>query len=282
MSEQDGTPEQEPAAPDTTDGTHEQPTTALPADDAGAAGAPYGGYQPTRSYEPPASQPYGQPGYGQQPYGQVYGQQGQYGYGQQPQYGQQQGYGQSQYGQQQYGQQQYGQQQYGQPGQYGYGQQPQYGQQQDYGQSQYGQSQYGQQQYTQYGQGQYGYQQPGYQQPGYQQGYAGGYQPYQPPTASPHRNSRRPLLFGLLGLVVVLVIAGVLFAVFASGTKKLSHTAVEQFIEQRLGATGVVCNGGQNFAMTSNGATFGCTAAGGRHYTVTITDKNSGRYTVSQ
>jgi len=63
--------------------------------------------------------------------------------------------------------------------------------------------------------------------------------------------------------------------------KKLSHTAVEQFITSRLNATNVVCNGGRDFALKADGAKFTCTAAGGKRFTITITDAESGHYVVS-
>ena len=153
--------------------------------------------------------------------------------------------------------------QYGQP-HYGH---PQYGQQ-AYGQPQYGQQAYGQPQYGT----------PGYGQPGYGAGYPSSYQP-----APPERKSRRGLWLGLLALIVVVAVALVLVFVVIKpfGNKKLSHTAVEHFIEQHLGASHVVCNGGKDFPMTADNATFTCTAGSGQRFTVTIDNKNTGAYTVS-
>jgi hypothetical protein len=252
----------------------EQPTTAFPSQPGypqGYGTRPAGDdYQPTRVFgaglggqpqapaEPPQAyspQGYGQPGYGQPGYGQP-------GYGQ-PSYGQpgygQPGYGQPGYGQPGYGQPEYGQQ-YGQPG---YGQPP-YGQQ-------YGQPGYDQQ-YGQYGVAAGYAQPPGYvQQPGY--GAPGGY-------AQPAKKSRKGLVVALLAGLVVLVAAGVLVFLYLNRETRLSHTAVQNYIEQHLGATGVVCNGGKDFTMKSNGQTFTCTAAGGKTYTVTIENKDNGTYQV--
>ena len=52
------------------------------------------------------------------------------------------------------------------------------------------------------------------------------------------------------------------------------------YIEQSLGATSVTCNNGKDFTMKKNNATFTCTAAGGKKYTVTIKDKSNGNYLV--
>ena len=121
---------------------------------------------------------------------------------------------------------------------------------------------------------------PGYtQQPGYGQQY--GQPGYGQPAPEP-KKSRRGLLISLAALVVVLAVAAVLiFLVFKPfADKKLSHTAVEKFITSRLGATNVKCNNGQDFDMKHNGDSFKCTAAGGKSYTVTIKNKDNGRYEV--
>ena len=74
------------------------------------------------------------------------------------------------------------------------------------------------------------------------------------------------------------------FAVFKPfGDKKLSHTAVENFITNsaQLGKpTSVTCNGGKDMTMTRNGQSFSCSAGGGKSYTVTIKDKKTGAYQV--
>ncbi|MGI8680102.1 MAG: DUF4333 domain-containing protein [Jatrophihabitans sp.] len=181
----------------------------------------------------------------------------------------QQGYGQQGYGQQGYGRhgaradqatQTYGQPGYGNAPSYGAGEQP-YGGQPSYpgGAGSYGQSGYGSQGYT--------------QQPGYDQG-------YQP---QPARKSRKGLWIALVGLVVVLAVAAVLvFVVFQPfGNKKLSHTAVEKYITSNLKATNVKCNGGNDFEMKKNGDSFTCTSSGGGTFTVTIKNKDDGRYVVA-
>jgi hypothetical protein len=208
-------------------------------------------YEPPQ-YEPPAYEPrsYDPPAYPpqqQQPYQQPYGQQG---------------YGQQGYGQQGDSQQGYGQQQpYYQPG---YPQQPQtqaYGQppyQQEYGQ--YGQQGYGQQQYGQYG----------------QQG-----APYTPYSTDEQGKRRLWLWVGLVVAVVVIAVGAVAFITkpAALGFKKvLDHTAVENTVRQG-GYTNVNCNDGKN-PKVKKGATFTCTADGGKKVTVTITD-SKGDYTWS-
>jgi len=52
----------------------------------------------------------------------------------------------------------------------------------------------------------------------------------------------------------------------------LDHAAVEQQIE-KAGYTNVVCNNGKN-PTVKKGATFTCTADGGRRVTVTITSSD--------
>ena len=65
-----------------------------------------------------------------------------------------------------------------------------------------------------------------------------------------------------------------------AGVKSLSHEAVESYIDSHFGTTGVMCNDGANFPMTSNGATFPCAAQTGSAFTVTVTNKSTGDYTV--
>lgn len=233
----------------------DQPTTTFgpPADE-----------QPTTSFErppmpgpyPPAppSSPYPTHGYGQQqqsgysPYQQPgYGSQPGYGYPQDPGYQQTQAY----------------QPVPGYP-QGGYGQQPQ-------GYSPYQQPSYGQGYEQQQG---YGYQQPAY---GTQPGYG---EPAPAPAKRGHAG-----LWASIAAVVAVIVALVLISYFAKVpsswyTTKLSHTAVEKYITERLGATNVSCNGGKDFPMKRDGATFTCTAAGGKTFTVTIKDKSNGAYVV--
>jgi hypothetical protein len=42
----------------------------------------------------------------------------------------------------------------------------------------------------------------------------------------------------------------------------------------------LVCNGGVDFPMIANGASFTCIAAGGKTFTVTIDSKDTGSYLV--
>jgi hypothetical protein len=139
----------------------------------------------------------------------------------------------------------------------GYPQQP-YGAPPPYSQyGQYGQQQYGQQQYGPYG-----------QQPPY-----GGYPPAAPP--------RKRRVWPWLGIAAIVAVAALVAASFVAkpqfmGFKKvLDHTAVEQQIEKG-GYTNVVCNNGKN-PTVKKGATFTCTADGGKTVTVTITS-SSGDY----
>lgn len=200
---------------------------------------------------PPAAPYAGQPGYGQT-YQPPQPPSAPPGYGQQPNYGQP-GYGQPGYGPQPgYGQQ-------------GYPQQPSYGQQP------YGQPGYQQQPYAATA----GQQQTAYQQSGYS---TGGY-PVQP--AEPAKKGRG-LLWTILGLVVVIVAAVLVTGLVAPGwlkTTKLSHTAVESYIEQQFGAKGVACNGGSDIDI-SKGRTFTCTGADNSSFKVTLTDDKGG-YRVS-
>src|SRR5207302_4436022 len=121
--------------------------------------------------------------------------------------------------------------------------------------------------YGQPGYGQAGYGQPGYGQPGYgQAGYGPSapaygtqpppaYQPYAPPQG---KKSRRGPLFSVIGLVVVLAAAAVVVLLLTK-QKKLSHTAVENYIAKQYSASNVKCNGGKDFKL-KNGATFTCSA----------------------
>jgi hypothetical protein len=221
--------------------TPEQPTTTF--------GPPPGG----PSYGPPSRSPYAPPSGGEQGYGQS-------GYGQPSypsSYGAPSGYGQPQADPQGY-----------QPTQVfgaGFGQQPYPpAPPSGYGQPAYGQSTYGAP--TGYGQP------PGYtQQPGY------GEAPYGQPPA---KKSRKGLVISLIALVVVVAAAVVVVLLLANREKKLSHTAVEKYITNNLGATNVKCNGGNDFTMKHNGDKFTCTADGGKTFTVTIENKNDGSYLV--
>ncbi len=81
-------------------------------------------------------------------------------------------------------------------------------------------------------------------------------------------------------IVAALAIGSVLTKKPASWyPKKLSHTAVERYITNTLSATNVKCNGGKDFTLKKAGDTFTCSAAEGKTFTVTITNKD-GHYTV--
>jgi hypothetical protein len=84
-------------------------------------------------------------------------------------------------------------------------------------------------------------------------------------------------------IAVVLAIAGVVLFLTPGllVTKYLSHSAVEQFIQSdpATGFTNVKCNNGEDVKL-KKGATFTCTADGGKKATVTITS-DSGAYTWS-
>jgi hypothetical protein len=80
--------------------------------------------------------------------------------------------------------------------------------------------------------------------------------------------------------IVVAVVLIILFvAPGAAVTKKLSHTAVQSTITSQSSGqyTNVVCNGGSD-ATVKTGATFTCTASGGKQIQVTMTD-GKGAYT---
>src|SRR6266542_1706715 len=134
-----------------------------------------------------------------------------------------------------------------------------------YGQQGYGQQGYGQQGYGQQGYGQYG-----------QQG-----APYTPYSTDEHGKRRLWLWVALVVAVVVIAVGAVAFITkpAALGFKKvLDHTAVENTVRQG-GYTNVNCNDGKN-PKVKKGATFTCTADGGKKVTVTITD-SKGDYTWS-
>lgn len=199
---------------------------------------------PQQPYQPPAQQPYSQPGY-QQPA--AYPPPQSYPPPQQSYPPSQQAYGQPPY-----------QSEQGYP--QGYAGQPQYGQQQ-YGQSPYGQQQYGQQEY---GQQQYGQQAP-----------------YTPYSSAPPKKRHLGLWLGIAALVIVIALgAGAFIAkpAFLGFKKVLDHTAVENTVKQG-GYTNVKCNDGKD-PKVKKGATFTCTADGGKKVTVTITD-SKGNYTWS-
>ena len=171
--------------------------------------------------------------------------------GQQPTYGQP-GYGQADTSGQTaaYGQPSYGQQSYGQPPAYN---PPAYGQQQSYGQTPSS------------------YATP----PAY------GQQPY---GAAPAGKKGKGLLYtviGLLVVVIVLVVVAFVAKVPASlFPKKLSHSAVEQYIATNFSATGVKCNGGKDYKIKA-GDTFTCSADQNASFTVRLTNKDGG-YQVSK
>ncbi|GAA1904698.1 protein of unknown function (DUF4333) [Williamsia serinedens] len=193
-------------------------------------------------------------------------------YGQQPQYG---GHpGQAPWGQQGYGQQpppQYGQQPYGQQPPPQYGQQP-YGQQPppQYGQQPYGQQPYGQQPYAQ----------------------SAGSAPGQDAFASmAPSKARRPMLFGVIGGVVALVVVLAITAFWAPGfavTTELSRSAAENGVRsilvrdyQATDVSSVQCPDGQK---VEKGSSFRCSAtiAGAQQQvTVTFLDDN-GTYQVGR
>lgn len=139
--------------------------------------------------------------------------------------------------------------------------------------------------------------QPGYPAPPGYPGYPGhaGYPPgypgdpnltgypaagYAQPPAAPVRR-RRVWLWSTLGAVALVAIAVVVL--FGSPgvlvTTKLSHAAVESYIEQHLGAAGVVCNGGHDITI-ARGASVECSAQDGARYRVTITRTAGAHYTV--
>jgi hypothetical protein len=211
------------------------------------------------SYLPPGYADYRPPPYEQQSYPREY---------QQPDYGRQE-YGAGQYQQGAYGQQaDYGQPSY--PPQYGppgYGQ-PSYGQ--PYGQPGYGQGGYGP---TGYASSDSGYAMQQYQ-PSYQQTRTG----YDEPGVEAPAHRSLGWLWGTLVALAVIAIVAVLVLLTKPSflyTKRLSHTAVEQTIEQqskgRGDYTNVKCPSGPN---AKTGTTFTCTADGGKKINVNVTSNN--------
>ncbi|HEY3714047.1 MAG TPA: DUF4333 domain-containing protein [Jatrophihabitantaceae bacterium] len=241
-----------------------QPTQQMPAFPPPPPGVPYQPPPAPPAYPPPAPQqapapPPPQQGYPpaapyqqQQPpaWAEQQAQSGP-GYGQQP-YPPEQGYGQQPYPpEQSYGQQGYApEQSYGQQG---YAPEQGYGQQQPYGApppAGYGQ-------YAQYG-----------QQP----------PPYTPYPPGPPKNRHLGLWLGVAAVVVVAALAIAAFVAkpgFLGFKKVLDHSAVEKTIEKG-GYTNVKCNDGKN-PKVKKGATFTCTADGGKKVNVTITN-SSGNY----
>ena len=180
---------------------------------------------------------------------------------------------------------------YGQPGQPGqpygspgYGQpaQPAYGGQPGYGQPapQYGQP--AQPAYGQPAQPAYGQPAPQYGQPGYGQPQYGAPGPYG--YGAPQKKSKAPLIAGLVGLLVV-VVAAVLLFVFLGGSTVLDPAAVErdvsaQFQEREGVALQLDCP--DDMEVSAN-ATYECTGTTDRGENVTlqiaITDEKTAAYT---
>ena len=169
-----------------------------------------------------------------------------------------------------YGQpgQPYGQPGYGQPAQPGYGGQPGYGQPVP----QYGQPAYGQPA------------QPGYGAPG-QYGAPAQYgAPGQNGYGAPQKKSKAPLIAGLVGLLVLVVVAVLLF-VFLGGSTVLDPAAVErdvsaQFQDREGVAVQLDCP--DDMEVSAN-ATYECSGTTERGEDVTlqiaITDEESAAYT---
>ena len=169
---------------------------------------------------------------------------------------------------------------YGQPGQPGqpYGQ-PGYGQPAQPGYGQPAQPGYGQPA-PQYGQPA----QPAYGQPGYGQPQYGAPGQYGPGYGAPAKKSKAPLIAGLVGLLVVVVVAVLLF-VFLGGSTVLDPAAVErdvsaQFQEREGVAVQLDCP--DDMEVSAN-ATYECTGTTERGEDVTlqiaITDEASAAYT---
>ena len=254
------------------------------------------GYQPNPTPDQPAAQPPYDPYAPQQP---SYGQYGQPASAPQPQaydYGQQA----PQQPAYDYGQQQVPQQ----PG-YDYGQQqaqPTYGAP-DYSAQGYGQqAAYGQQQASGYGQPpsysanpQQSYQQPGYAAPAqpYQQPYgAPGYAA--PPAAAPAKKGGKGALIGIIGAVVVLIIAAVVLfwvpGVLTNGTKTFDSSQVQQGVTKILteappagyGLTGIADVSCPSDQKVTAGTTFTCNLTqdgAAKSVTISVVD-DSGTYTV--
>ena len=130
----------------------------------------------------------------------------------------------------------------------------------------------------------------------------GGWSPYggpvpdEPRSAPPTEPRRPPWVLASLALLEFFIIVGLAGWLYwkyqhdkdhpsgtpapGAGVKSLSHVAVERYIGDQFDLDGVVCNDGANFPMTSDGATFGCTSAAGKTFTVTVTDKQTGDYSV--
>lgn len=169
---------------------------------------------------------------------------------------------------------------YGQPGQ-----QPG----QPYGQPGYGQPGYGQPAQPGYGQpAQPGYGQPGYGQPAAPQYGApapyGAPGQYGPGYGAPAKKSKAGLIAGLVGLLV-LIVGAVLLFVFLGGSTVLDQGAVEtdvaaQFQEREGVAVDLTCPADME---VSSGATYECTGTteAGEEVTlqIAITDEESAAYT---
>ncbi|HEY7046321.1 MAG TPA: DUF4333 domain-containing protein [Jatrophihabitantaceae bacterium] len=137
---------------------------------------------------------------------------------------------------------------------------------------------YGQQPY----QPEPGYPQQPYGAPPQQQPYGQyspyGQQPYSPYPPAPPKKRHVGLWIGGAVVAVIVILAVVAFVTkpgFLGFKKVLDHTAVEKTIEKG-GYTNVKCNNGKN-PKVKKGATFTCTADGGKKVTVTITS-DSGNY----
>jgi hypothetical protein len=173
---------------------------------------------------------------------------------------------------------------YGQPGQPGYGQ-PGYGQPAQPGYGQPAAPQYGQPATPQYGQPaapQYGQPAPQYGAPAQYGQYGGGQ--YGPGYGAPAKKSKTGLIAGLVGLVV-LVVGAVLLFVFLGGSTVLDQGAVEndvaaQFQEREGVAVDLTCPADME---VSSGATYECTGTteAGEEVTlqIAITDEESAAYT---
>ena len=105
-----------------------------------------------------------------------------------------------------------------------------------------------------------------------------GQQPYSPYPPAPPKKRHLGLWIGGAVVAVIVILAVVAFVTkpaFLGFKKVLDHTAVEKTIEKG-GYTNVKCNNGKN-PKVKKGATFTCTADGGKKVTVTITS-DSGNY----
>jgi hypothetical protein len=168
---------------------------------------------------------------------------------------------------------------YGQPGQ-----QPG----QPYGQPGYGQPGYGQPAQPGYGQPAPQYGQPAYGQPAPQYGapgqYGAGPGQYGPGYGAPAKKSKAPLIAGLVGLLVLVVVAVLLF-VFLGGSTVLDPAAVERDVsaqfQEREGVP-VQLDCPDDMEVSAN-ATYECSGTTERGEQVTlqiaITDEESAAYT---